>query len=387
VGRHADGVVKVMQNFSIAVFVCVAAVFFATSGVAQTAPVTAPSQLPLRVAIVGLVHNHVHQLFQRLAHHPEITLVAIAEPNADVVAKYARRYSLDPKLMFADVGEMLDKARPQAVVVYTNTFDHRRVVELCAARGIHVMVEKPLAVSFEDALAMQAAAERGHIHVLVNYETSWYPCNPVIRDLVRDPAIGPIRRIVAQDGHQGPYAIHLDPEFIDWLIDPKLAGAGALYDFGCYGADLATWLMDGQRPLAVTAVTRRIRPQQNPLVDDDATIVLTYPAAQAVFEASWNWPVNRKDLEVYCENGYAIASGARDLRIRRSAKQDEERITAPPLTAPNDDPLHYLRAVVLDGAPEDRFSSLQTNVTVMEILDAARRSAATGQTVQLPPQP
>ena len=57
-----------------------------------------------------------------------------------------------------------------------------------------------------------------------------------------------IRKVVVHDGHQGPKEINVAPEFFAWLNDPKLNGAGALYDFGCYGADLMTWLMDGQRP-------------------------------------------------------------------------------------------------------------------------------------------
>ncbi len=79
--------------------------------------------------------------------------------------------------MFADLDEMISKVRPQAVLVYTNTYDHRRVVETCARHGVHVMMEKPLAVSLDDALAMQKAALAGKIHVLVNYETSWYRSN------------------------------------------------------------------------------------------------------------------------------------------------------------------------------------------------------------------
>ncbi len=73
--------------------------------------------------------------------------------------------------------------------------------------------------------------------------------------------IGDIRKIVVHDGHNGPKEINVQPEFLNWLVDPKLNGGGALFDFGCYGADLATWLMDGQRPLSVTAVTQQLKPE------------------------------------------------------------------------------------------------------------------------------
>ncbi len=105
--------------------------------------------------------------------------------------------------------------------------------------------------------------------------------------------------MVAMDGHQGPQEIHVQPEFFAWLTDPVKNGAGAMFDFGCYGANLMTWLMDNQRPLKVTALAQTHKPQIYPRVDDDATILVQYPRPQGVIEASWDWPFNRKDLEVY----------------------------------------------------------------------------------------
>ncbi len=85
---------------------------------------------------------------------------------------------------------------------------------------------------------------------------------------------------------------------------------------GCYGANLATWLMDGQRPLSVQATTQRIKPDVYPKVEDEATIVVTYPKAQAIFQASWNWPYNRKDMEIYGQTGYVLVPNANLLRVR-----------------------------------------------------------------------
>ena len=189
---------------------------------------------------------------------------------------------------------------------------------------------------------------------------------------------------MVHDGHKGPKEIGVEPEFFAWLTDPKLDGGGALFDFGCYGADLMTWLMDGQRPQTVTAVTQQIKPDIYAHVDDEATIVLTYPHAQAIIQASWNWPHGRKDMEVYGRTGSAITVQSDDIRVHTGADNNpEERLTAKPLPAPYDDELSYLRAVIVDGAKEDGLSSLDTNVTVTEILDAARRSAAEGKTVRL----
>src|SRR5216684_3177497 len=277
---------------------------------------------------------------------------------------------------------MLKATHPQAVLAYTNTYDHRRVVEICARYGVPVMMEKPLAVSAEDAHAIEKAAREGKIQVLVNYETTWYRSNRTAYDLAHENAIGEIRKVVVHDGHEGPKEIHVGPEFLAWLTDPKLNGAGALFDFGCYGADLMTWLMDGRRPDSVTAVTQQIKPDIYARVDDEATILLTYPRAQAIVQASWNWPFSRKDMEVYGQNGYAITVKRDALRVRLSEKE-EASAEAKPLEKTKEDSLSYLRAVLLGGMSTEGQSSLETNMLVTEILDAARKSAATGKTIVL----
>lgn len=168
------------------------------------------------------------------------------------------------------------------------------------------------------------------------------------------------------------------------MTDPEKNGAGALYDFGCYGVDLMTWMMHGEAPITVTAVTNHDKPNVYPRVDDDATIVLKYPHAQAVIQASWNWPFGRKDMEVYGSTGYAITVGPDKLRLRLENERDESTSTAPALDSNERDSLSYL-AAVLHGTVKDKgdLTALDTNVTVMQILDAARESARTGQAVRL----
>jgi len=341
---------------------------------------------PFRAAVVGLVHRHAEGFFEQNLRRPDLQIVGVAEQDNALASEYASRFSLDRSLMFSSLEEMLQKTHPQAALVYTSTLDHRKVVEICAKHGIHVMMEKPLAVSVEDARAIAYAAQQGKIQVMVNYETTWYRSNRAAYDLVHERAMGEVRKVVVHDGHRGPKEIGVGPEFLAWLTDPRLNGAGALFDFGCYGADLMTWLMDGRRPDTVTAVTQHIKPDVYPRVDDEATIVLTYPKAQAILQASWNWPFDRKDLEVYGQTGYVITVRRNEVRVRREGA-DEERVTAKPLPAPYDDPISCLRAVVLGEVAPDGLSSLATNLIVTEILDAARQSAASGKTIRLPATP
>jgi scyllo-inositol 2-dehydrogenase (NADP+) len=337
---------------------------------------------PLRLGMAGLVHGHAAGFLSRYRDSREIELVGIAEPDRDVAARYIQRSRLDSTSVYPSLEVMLDRAKPQAVVAFTSTAGHLAVVEACGARKIPVMMEKPLAVSVEQARAIERISSEAGITVLVNYETTWYPSNHAAYALARERALGEIRKVVVHDGHRGPREIGVQPEFLAWLTDPEQNGAGALFDFGCYGANLMTWLMHDARPTSVTAVTRRFKPEIYPRVDDEATILLEYAGAQAIIQASWNWPFDRKDMELYGRTGQVLTVARNGLRVRLAGKPEEER-QAPALRPPEDDFLRYFGAVVRGEIKPLGLSSLRNNLIVVEILDAARRSAATGSTVQL----
>jgi glucose-fructose oxidoreductase len=347
-----------------------------------------PIKQPIRVAIVGLEHGHVSGFLKQFPNQHDVQLVGIVDTDTELSHRYAQQFHLDPSLFYAQLDAMIAARHPQALLVYTSVGNHRQVIEAAAQHGLSVMVEKPLTMSLDDALAIRHAAREHHIQVLVNYETTWYASNRAAYDEVAKGTLGDLRRIVVHDGHEGPKEIGVPPEFLKWLEDPEQNGDGALYDFGCYGADLVTWLMHGESPVSVTAVTQTDKPQIYPRVADESTIILRYPKAQAVLMGSWNWPFSRKDMEVYGATGYLITVGPDQVRIRAKGQAKESETTAPPLTPPNDGSLHYL-AAVLNGTlqPSGDLTSLETNVVVMQILDAARQSAREGRTINLAPLP
>lgn len=345
----------------------------------------AAQERPLRLAIAGLNHGHVAGFLNGAERRKDVQIVGVWDPRGDLRAKYAARYRLADSLLFADLGKMLDAVKPEAVATFTDTAAHAGVVAQCAPRHIAVMMEKPLAVSVEQALEIQRASQRYGIPVMVNYETTWYPSHGEIWQLMHErKAAGAIRRMVAMDGHQGPKEINVQPEFLEWLRDPVRDGAGALFDFGCYGANLMTWMMNDERPLKVTAITQTNKPEIYPKVDDEATILLEYPGAQGVIEASWNWPFSRKDFEVYGERGYAIATGGNNLRVRLAGDKEEQQRTPAELPADERDSISYFAAVARGRFKPAGLNSLANNVIVVEILAAARESARTGRTVALP---
>ena len=341
---------------------------------------TAIQSQSLRVAVAGIDHGHVGWILGR-KDKTDIQLVGVYSADTALAKRYAKQYGFSEKLVYGDLARMLDETKPQAVLAFGSIFSHLSVVEAAAPRGIHVMVEKPLAVSLDHAHKMAALAEKHNIHLLTNYETSWYPSVAKAFQLTHDSDyVGNVRKVVVHDGHAGPKEIGCSPEFLAWLTDPVLNGGGALTDFGCYGANIMTYLMKDQQPVAVTAVTRQYKPSVYPKVDDDATIIVDYASAQCIIQASWNWPYSRKDMEIYGDKGFIFAPDRNTIVTQRDAPHTT-RITASDVFV-YEDPFLYLRDVINGKLKPTRdVYSLENNLTVMKILEAAKESARTGKRV------
>ena len=346
----------------------------------------AQSDKPVRIGIHGLSHDHVHGLLNKYKECTDIQIVGIAESNRKRAQELSDRYGFDMNMVYDDLSTMIEEAKPEGVVAFNSIYDHLNTVEVCAPRGIHVMVEKPLAVSSEHAEKMARLAVENKIHLLTNYETTWYPTHYKAFEMaVLKQEIGDINKVIINDGHKGPVEIGCSAEFLAWLTDPVLNGGGAVVDFGCYGANLMTWIMQNEEPETVTAVLQTIKPEVYPNVDDQATIILTYPHAQAVIQGSWNWPIDRKDLSIYGKEGYVTVHNGHDLeyRLNRAAPKKETKVTQFPLKAK--EPFNYF-ANVISGEYKVEvtdLSSLENNLIVVRILDAAKQSAAEGRTIKL----
>ncbi|MBL7700181.1 MAG: Gfo/Idh/MocA family oxidoreductase [Chitinophagaceae bacterium] len=350
----------------------------AINGVAQ------PKPKPVRMAVAGISHDHVPWILGR-KNKDDIQLVGIYEKDTTLWQRAMKRYSLPKALFFSDLDRMLDAVKPEAVVVFGSINQHLAAVEACAPRKIHVMVEKPLAVTNEQAERMQQLAKENNIHLLTNFETSWYPTTEKTYQLVRDSGfVGKISKTVFHHGHEGPKKINVSREFFNWLTDPVENGGGALIDFGCYGANIMTYLMQDEAPVSVTAVTQHLQPDVYPKVDDEATIVVTYPSAQAIIQASWNWPFGRKDMEVYGDEGYVIVPDRNNMRVRnRKQKQEAGMFVTEKEPGVYTDPFSYFVDVINGKIKIPKYGpySLENNLRVVQILDAARESAKTGKTV------
>jgi predicted dehydrogenase len=340
---------------------------------------------PLRLGIIGLSHDHVHAVFQNNS-NPDIEIVGIAEADTALVTRYVNQYHLDRKIIFSSTEELITKTKPEAVSVFTSISEHIKVVRICAPNKIHVMVEKPLAINFQQAKEMNDLAKKWGIEIITNYETTWYPVTKdAYTKTIEDNLIGEPRKMVIHDGHKGPIEIGCSKEFTDWLTDPVLNGGGAIIDFGCYGADLISYFMKGERPVSVTAITQQIKPHIYPKVDDEATIIVTYPKMQGIIQASWNWPISRKDMEIYGKTGFIITSDNVHMKVRTDEQKPEQLLTIEKDKAIAQNPFSFFASVVRGKiilARNDP-SSLSLNLVAMEILDSAVQSARSGKTIYL----
>lgn len=222
---------------------------------------------PIKLGVIGLTHSHVHWILGSLK-SDAYEIVGIVEPNRKLAERYAKQYKFSMDMVYPTMHELIKNKAPQAVTAFGTVYEHLEVVETCAPLGIHVMVEKPLAVSLAHAKKMEKLAKQHNIHLITNYETTWYPTMKKTYDLISQRTIGDLKKVIIRDGHKGPVNINLETEFLEWLIDPIQNGGGALMDFGCYGANLMTWVMHGQKPLSITATTQQLQKDNNPLVDE-----------------------------------------------------------------------------------------------------------------------
>ena len=253
-----------------AVVACTAAPTTRDQGVASTGP-----ERRVRLAVAGLVHGHVRGFLHSLNGRTDVELVGIAEPDATLLGAALEQYSLPPppaSPMWTRCSSAPGQTRWPHSPARSIT---RRSLKPAATRHVAVMMEKPLAVSVADGERIRRAARSGNIPVIVNYETTWYPGLVAAGEAHQDGTRGRVHQKNGRHGRpRGPERDRRRPRVPRLADRPVKNGGGALFDFGCYGANLMTWMMDNERPRAVTAMRHQFKPAVYPHVDDEATILV-----------------------------------------------------------------------------------------------------------------
>lgn len=342
----------------------------------------------VRFAVVGLEHDHIWGILRELAKVPQAQLVAVADPHPQLIEKVKSRVPAGVKF-YSNYITMLDQVKPQAVITTTATYLHYPVAKACAVRHINVEMEKPMATTADDARAMERLAETYHIKLMVNYFDNWLPSFQQLHAEVEAGKIGQIQQLISQNGHQGPREIGASKWANAWLYDPVKDGGGALMDFACYGAALSVWLKG--RPEKVFAHSLKLKVKQHNKVEDDAVVVLEYRNGTAILEPSWDWPFSMERIQVFGPGGSLMALSKsllfRAANTRPSTTTGDGQpvaLPSPPQTQTN--PIAYFSECILQNKPVTGMLSGRLNVTVNEILHAAKESIRTGRAVPMPAQ-
>ena len=339
-----------------------------------------PKDPILRLAVIGLVHDHVNWILNR--QKEDVKIVGIVETDKKAIARYQKRYSLSNELFFDSYESMYKTVKPDAVSAFNPTKEHLDVVRYFAPKRIPIMVEKPMATTYKEAQEMAELSKKFNVPLLVNFETSWYESTYEAKKLLETNSFGSLTKMVFNTGHPGPQEIGCTPEFLDWLTDPILNGGGALTDFGCYGANIATWLLNGETPLRVSCVAKQSKPDRYPKVDDDTTIILDYEKKKVVIQASWNWSHNRKDMQIYGSKGYVNCKNAKDMILMKNEQVGEKKHIPQPISEAKKDPFRLLYELVYKDVILEPYSlySIENNLIVSKILSLASESSKTQKT-------
>lgn len=356
-------------------FFIIGLLYFSFQAQAKSLPPTTEEEKPFRLGIIGLVHDHVHWIFNR--NKKDIVIVGIVETNPVAISKFQKRYALPDSLFFDSYEALYKMAKPEAVSAFNPTNKHLEVISFFAPLNIPIMVEKPLAATVEEAKKIERLYEQYKTPILTNYETSWYDSTYEARKMIDQKRIGTLKKIVFNTGHPGPEEIGCSPEFLAWLTDPIQNGAGALTDFGCYGANISTWLLKGTPPTSILCTTRQTKPERYPKVDDDTIILLEYPDQQIVIQASWNWSHNRKDMQLYGAHGYIDAKNGTEMEIMENENKGAYLYTPQQADQSQKDPFLLLLEVTRNQKKLEPFGlyTLENNLMVAKILALAKKSA------------
>ena len=333
-----------------------------------------------RMAVLGLVHSHAWGPLRTMAKNPEIEVVGVSDVNADLRELAGKE--LPGVALYEDYRKMLDEKKPEAVWSFVENDRHLEITRACASRGVHVIFEKPMAATYAQARQMADIARKSKIHLMINYQMAWWPTNYAAYDFAAGGNLGKVWRVRSVIGHGGPAPRDASDvrgqRFWAWLNDEK-RGGGALIDFTCYGAVWLRWYLG--MPKTVYAITTHTRPDVYK-ANTNATVLASFPDnGVGIIEGSWDLPRSFQDVEVFGNQGSLyMTSRAVEAYVGR----DRKEVPAPSLDESRRDPIAYFAHAVRTGKAVEGMVSPEFNLDVVQIMEAARLSAASGKPVTLP---
>jgi predicted dehydrogenase len=334
----------------------------------------------LRVGLVGVAHPHVWGILASLKESNLGTLCAASldEPAQDSDKQRLQR-EYDLAKTYSDYREMLDREDIDVVFNYTNHILRAPVTELAASRSLHVMVEKPMAYTFEDAKRMLEAAEENKVKLMVNWPTMWSPAYRKTRELVEDGVIGRIFQIRARAGHNSCERENYVGSCFQWM--GQKGAAGAYLDFCCYGVALAVSLMGMPKRVFGTAgnFVKDFIPSY-----DNGIVVMMYDKGMAAVEGTWS-QIGRIPVDpvIYGTKG-SILLGSQETKVFTKDKQEGEAMKVDPLPQGERNAVEYFLTRIKEDRPIESMCNQKFSRDVQEILEAGLISSKSGTVTMIP---
>jgi len=351
----------------------------------------------LRVVGIDFAHPHVMTLLRQVLGNPHAELVGIADANLEILQAAQRSFGLAEENLFTDYRRLLEERRPDIAIVCAANVNKAEYVEAIAARKVHLLVEKPMAARLHDADRMMAAADENGVRMMINWPMAWYPQIVTAHRLVSEGAIGELLQVHYRNGNRGPLyhkCAPADPQpsrdqverYWMWRRD---SGGGALLDYCCYGATLATWF-HGKSPGRVTAMAAHVRGFE---VEDNVVIVAQYDKGLSILEATWTaltnpWlqqPEPPHGFVFLGEHGSLTAyDGPGPMKLCTPEHPEGKWLEPDPLPEGRRNGVEYFVDCVRLDRPVEAPLSPAIGRAGQKILEAAILSIEQGRTISLP---
>ena len=216
-----------------------------------------------------------------IAHFPSIArckgakLAAVCDSDPAVAESAAKRWGAER--WYTDYRELFAKAKLDAVVIATPNNVHRNQAVAAAAHKVHVIVEKPLAVTNVEAWDIVKACRKAGVKLMVGCDRRFWTHNQWAKQLIEDGVIG--RLLMSRASlHEHWYNYQNHVARTTFRLDAKVAGGAAISDTGAHVIDLITWLNGSKVRRAVGVAKRLAMPAEYTLCDDTALVMMKYTA-------------------------------------------------------------------------------------------------------------
>jgi predicted dehydrogenase len=229
------------------------------------------SQIRMGVVGCGSIAEIAH--FPSIHRCREAKLVAVCDSNPDSARSAAAKWGAEN--WFTDYREMYQKAKLDAVVIATPNNLHRNQAVAAARAGVHVVVEKPLAVTNVEAWDIVQACNKASVKLMVGCDRRFWTHNQWAKELIDAGVIGKL--LMSRSSlHEHWYNYQNHVAKTDFRLNCKIAGGAALNDTGAHAIDLLTWL-NGSRVKRVVGIAKRLAmPESYTLCDDTALVLLEF---------------------------------------------------------------------------------------------------------------